>query len=181
MFVKHSFLILFACREVLGDPFINSYYTTFDFGQKRVGFAPLSTGDGDSCPDDLGLDINYSGAPVPPPVPKPAPAGPAVPVPAPPVPVPNYPAVTPQPYTPLPPRTSPPAPRINQNTSAAGGGSDNGGMLVGLSLLVAGVVLVAFVLKRRRTSFRHERINRMVIGSDEDDLAMGEMELPGLL
>ena len=54
-------------------------------------------------------------------------------------------------------------------------------MLVGLSLLVAGVVLVAFVLKRRRTSFRHERINRMVIGSDEDDLAMGEMELPGLL
>ena len=137
--------------------------------------AALTAGDGDSCPDDLGLDINYNGPTVPPPVPKPAPAAPA-PIPSPPVPVPNNPAATSQPYTP-----SPPVPRINQNSAASGGGSDNGGMLVGLGILVLGVVLVAFVLNRRRTSHRHERIERMVIDSHEDDLALGEMELPGLL
>jgi len=135
----------------------------------------LSAGDGDICSDDSGLDINYSGPPLPPPAPKSAPAAPA-PIPSPPVSVPANPVATPPPYTP-----SPPVPRINQNNAAPGGGSDKGGMLVGLGLLVVGVLLVAFVLNRRRTSYRHERIERMVMDSREDDLALGEVELPGLL
>jgi hypothetical protein len=114
---------------VLGDPFMNSFYTAFDFGGKRVGFAPLSEGEGDECPDDLAIDINSDTA-------------------------------------------APPA-------NPAGGGSSNGdqAMLAGLGVLVAVVLGIVFVIKRRRHTHRHRRIEEMMA----HDLDMGEMELPGLL
>jgi len=43
---------------VLGDPFLTKYYTAYDFGQNRLGFA-LSTEDSDDvCVADSSLDIN---------------------------------------------------------------------------------------------------------------------------
>lgn len=38
---------------------MNKYYTAFDFGNKRVGFAPASPGTDDLCQADLSLDLSY--------------------------------------------------------------------------------------------------------------------------
>ena len=137
---------------VLGDPFINSYYTAFDFGQKRVGFAELSDGDGDQCQDDLGYDINYTGAPLPPPVPKPAPATPPTPVAT---------------YTPPPPRPVSEGRSSQTTTSTASSSSDNA-KFVGLGILAVGVALFAFVLNRRSRDYRHRRIEQIMMANEED-------------
>lgn len=42
---------------VLGDAFVNKYYTAFDFGNKRVGFAQGVPESNDICQADLGIDI----------------------------------------------------------------------------------------------------------------------------
>lgn len=141
---------------------MNAYYTAFDFGAKRVGFAPLAAGDGDQCQDDLGFDINYNGPPLPPPSPKPAsPASPATPYTPP-----TEPAPTPRPYTPPPPASSP---QWNSGpyNGGSGGGSDNA-KVIGLGLLAIGVALVAYVLNRRGRDYRHRRVEQMMMSNDED-------------
>ena len=147
---------------------MNSYYTAFDFGQKRVGFAELTSGDGEQCQNDLGYDANYEGDPLPPPVSQPAPQGTDV-----------------ETYTPPPPlsnaqsRTSS---GLGTGGGSSGGSSDSNAMIAGLLVLAIGVILVSAVLNRRREHVRHQRIESMMMANDDDgDLALGEMELPGLL
>jgi hypothetical protein len=143
----------------------------------------LSEGEGDECPDDLAIDINSDTAapPANPPTPyspvaatpepttAPFPSTPQVPTPD----VPNEEGETPDP----PPRGTP-APKTSP-AAPAGGGSSNGdqAMLAGLGVLVAVVLGIVFVIKRRRHTHRHRRIEEMMA----HDLDMGEMELPGLL
>lgn len=156
---------------------MNSYYTAFDFGQKRVGFAELSQGGGDQCQDDLGIDINYTGPPLPPPVPKPAPPIPTPPAsnPAPPATpvIPAAPPPTPStPYTPPPPQ--PFAQQRSGSGATGGGGDSDNAKVIGLGLLAAGVALVAYVLNRRSRDYRHRRIEQIVM-SNEENL---NMEMP---
>ena len=153
-----SFSPLLTIRTVLGDPFMNAYYTAFDFGEKRVGFAKLATGDGDQCQDDLGFDINYNGPPLPPPTPKPA--------------SPTEPAPTPRPYTAPPPQSTP---QWNSGTYNGGGGGSDNAKVIGLGLLAIGVALVAYVLNRRGRDYRHRRIEQMMMSNNDEDL---NMEMP---
>lgn len=163
-----SFSPLLTIRTVLGDPFMNAYYTAFDFGEKRVGFAKLATGDGDQCQDDLGFDINYNGPPLPPPAPKPAsPSSPAAPYTPP-----TEPAPTPRPYTPSPPQSTP---QWNSGTYNGGGGGSDNAKVIGLGLLAIGVGLVAYVLNRRGRDYRHRRIEQMMMSNNDEDL---NMEMP---
>lgn len=63
---------------ILGDVFLNLHYAAFDFGNRKVGFARLSTTDsGETCQADWPLDVrNHDGAtePVPGPASAPSPA-----------------------------------------------------------------------------------------------------------
>jgi hypothetical protein len=44
---------------VLGDAFLNKYYTAFDFTNKRLGFAKAAKNSADRCDEDLKLDITH--------------------------------------------------------------------------------------------------------------------------
>jgi hypothetical protein len=44
---------------ILGDPFLNKYYSAFDFVNKRVGFAVSAENSADICPTDLPMDVSY--------------------------------------------------------------------------------------------------------------------------
>lgn len=44
---------------ILGDPFLNKYYSAFDFVNKRVGFAVSAENSVDICPTDLPMDVSY--------------------------------------------------------------------------------------------------------------------------
>jgi Eukaryotic aspartyl protease len=47
---------------VLGDTFLNKYYSVYDFVNKRVGFAAASPDNsGTVCDKDLHLDLSYEG------------------------------------------------------------------------------------------------------------------------
>jgi Eukaryotic aspartyl protease len=69
---------------ILGDPFLSSHYAAFDFDKRRVGFAPISSGDDFACPADWKYDVTNLGSgtpapPPPPPTPKPVPRPPTKP------------------------------------------------------------------------------------------------------
>jgi hypothetical protein len=44
---------------ILGDPFLLKYYSAYDFGAKRIGFALASENSNDICDDDLSIDIGH--------------------------------------------------------------------------------------------------------------------------
>jgi hypothetical protein len=47
---------------ILGDVFMRKVYTVFDFGEQRLGFAPLNEDkNGDHCSQDMHLDISQKG------------------------------------------------------------------------------------------------------------------------
>lgn len=50
---------------VLGDTFLNRYYSVYDFLNKRVGFAEAAADSSSVCDQDLPLDISYKGEHVP--------------------------------------------------------------------------------------------------------------------
>jgi len=50
---------------VLGDTFLNKYYSAYDFLNKRVGFAMAAADSSSVCDQDLPLDISYTGEHVP--------------------------------------------------------------------------------------------------------------------
>lgn len=112
---------------------MNSYYTTFDFGNKRVGFAPLAEGDGDECSDDSALDINNAGGPASTPTNN-APFAP----------------------TPAAPKAAPAAPKLGagkqaqmtNKTDGKANGIDPKVAVLGFFGLA--VLVLAFVIKRRR-------------------------------
>jgi hypothetical protein len=168
----HLFLVPIFFHTVLGDPFINSYYTAFDFGQKRIGFAELSDGNGDQCPDDMALDISFNGGQVPPTSPQ-SPS-PEVDVASPPEP-PSVPVTSPQSG----PAAVPPSVTHSSGTTKHDNGSGNG-LLVGALILGIGVAFVAYILNRRRRVYRDLRVETMMMES-EMNLKDGDVELPGLL
>ena len=49
---------------MLGDTFLNKYYSVYDFVNKRVGFALASANSDTVCDRDLPLDLSYDGEPV---------------------------------------------------------------------------------------------------------------------
>ena len=53
------YAILCSQGWVLGDAFLNKYYTAFDFVNKRVGFAKAMNDSQDKCEADLQLDITH--------------------------------------------------------------------------------------------------------------------------
>lgn len=44
---------------ILGDSFLNKYYSAYDFVNKRVGFAPAAEESADICQKDLPMDVSY--------------------------------------------------------------------------------------------------------------------------
>lgn len=46
---------------ILGDVFLNRYYAAFDFVNRKVGFAKLTSDSTELCPADLPMDISYNG------------------------------------------------------------------------------------------------------------------------
>jgi hypothetical protein len=68
---------------ILGDAFLNRYYTAFDLEGKRLGFAKSSQHNKELCPNDWPLDVRYDGSPlvIPTPAPIPRPETPVAPPP----------------------------------------------------------------------------------------------------
>ena len=58
---------------MLGDTFLNKYYSVYDFVNKRVGFAESSEDSSSICDQDSPLDLQYDGQPI---IPGTAPAAP---------------------------------------------------------------------------------------------------------
>jgi hypothetical protein len=46
---------------VLGDTFLNKYYSVYDFVNKRVGFAEAAKSSSSVCDADMHLDLSYAG------------------------------------------------------------------------------------------------------------------------
>lgn len=181
------------CITVLGDPFINSYYTAFDFGQKKIGFAELSDGNGDQCHNDMPLDISNTGGPMPPVAPQspPTEVEVATTLPPPSPVTPSVPVTAPEP-APVPP-TIPVTTGSNSGggtttdlaggtfSSNGGGGSENHVLMVGALMLALGVAFVAYLVNRRRRVYRELRVDSMMMDNEMNLKEVGDVELPGLL
>ena len=151
---------------VFGDVFMNKYYTAFDFGKKRVGFAKSSKRNSELCPADWPLDVAYNGTSLetPPPI-EPTPHAAPQPLPSPAAPSPSTPH-----SGPLTPSESSPDPDKGLSMPWF--------LLLGVVLL--GTCYACFCRRKRaRLSARREQYSMASRYEDADsDLSpFGEMEL----
>lgn len=150
---------------ILGDTFLSRHYATFDWGQKRIGLAPISQGEGGPCEAEWEFDVNNNGQPMPP-----------VKAPTPRVSIP-HPAKSPKtPASQSKPASSSPASTPPMVMPTA---SDFLSYFAGLGVVIAGVLIVVHLAQRRR---RYNRVMQLH-GEDglmESDLTFGEVELPDM-
>lgn len=144
---------------ILGDAFLDRYYTAFNFVDKRIGLAETATENGGSiCAEDWPLDIAYDGGPAP--------------------------APSPTKESFVPPKIGGnPSPAVASSKSSPysdGGGSSSMNASIGMAVavVVAAILMVSVISCRRRR--RYQRADRYDDqGYSNEDVE--EMELPGLL
>lgn len=162
---------------VLGDAFLTSHYAAFDFGQNRVGFAPLAKGNsGEYCEADRVIDVTNTGKEAnsntsivtPPPT-----SIEPIPAPVDPVPTPLHPAKTPPPHHKSSSYTPSPNVNINTSSSTTVNTTSNGDFskVIGAGVLIVIVGLIVMVVVSRRRRNRYHRYDQYI----NDNLELQEL------